>query len=179
MGTTNLHCIIDCSGSMTEYGKPMLMVNLLRFIRQFAARQDKKVHFFSWRTEIQLLNWSALEDVALAKSSGNSSVTALCSWCKNNPTAEIIVLTDGYFDLNKEQRSLLNQSSNLHFIAVGGDADISILKAITINSYPAEQIEFAFFSIDQTKGFITPPVKRVDLLAAHQNNNLDEDDDWD
>ena len=79
MNSSKLHCIIDCSGSMAEYGKPMLLVNLLRYIRQFTTQHSQSTHYFSWREGIAEINWSAEADVELPVTEGASDIAALCS----------------------------------------------------------------------------------------------------
>ena len=176
--STKLHCIIDCSGSMAEYGKPMLLVNLLRYIRQFTSEANKSVRFFSWQEGIKELNWPTGVDVKLPTIQGNSHVNDLYEWAKANSEATLLVLTDGYFKLNTSQRSLICQLDNLYLIGVGGDADLEQLRRVSEYSFRAEQLDRALQTIYRPKAVTIAPSNQVKLLKESDNNGMEDDDEW-
>ena len=178
MSSSELNCIIDCSGSMAEYGKPMLLVNLLRYIRQFAAQHSKSTSYFSWREGITEIFWSAEADVELPAAEGSSDIAALCDWAEVNPQAVLMVLTDGYFKLNTEQRQLISQVDNVYFIGVGGDADLAQLNTLSNHSYPAEQLNHVLHTIWRPEILAVGPLKRVDLVGAPVEHEPGDDDGW-
>jgi len=178
MSSSELHCIIDCSGSMAEYGKPMLLVNLLRYIRQFTTQHSKSTRYLSWREDIAEVFWLAEADVELPVAKGGSDIAALCGWAEANPQAVLIVLTDAYFKLNTEQRQLISQIDNLYFIGVGGDADLAQLNTLSNFSYRAEQLDDVLHTIWRPEIVAGAPLKRVDLAGVIVENGSEDDDEW-
>lgn len=178
MNLSKLHCAIDCSGSMAEYGKPMLLVNLLRYIRQFTEQYSKNTRYFSWQEAITEINWPAEADVKLPSAEGGSDVTALCSWGKGNPEVTLLVLTDGYFRLSAEQRQQLSQLDNLYLVGVGGDADLQQLNTLSKHSYRAEQLDQLLHTLCRPEVAALGPSIRVELAAEAVANALEEDDEW-
>ena len=178
MSSSELHCIIDCSGSMAEYGKPMLLVNLLRYIRQFAAQHSKSTSYFSWREGITEIFWSAEADVELPAAEGSSDIASLCNWCEVNSEATLLVLTDGYFKLNTEQRQLISQVDNVFFLGVGGDADLAQLNTLSNHSYRAEQLDHVLHTIWRPEILAVGPLNRVDLASVIVENESEDDDEW-
>lgn len=176
MSSTELHCLVDCSGSMTEYGKPMLMVNLLRYIHQFTTQHSQSSRYFSWQEDISEMNWSAQVDVELPATVGSSDIAALCSWTKVNPEATLLVLTDGYFKLTAQQRHQLTQLDNLYIVGVGGDADLVQLNTLSQHSYRAEQLDHVLHTIWRPKAEAIGPTSRVELAVVLVED--EPDDEW-
>ncbi|MBE0470342.1 MAG: hypothetical protein IBX55_12655 [Methyloprofundus sp.] len=176
MSSSKLHCIIDCSGSMAEYGKPMLLVNLLRYIRQFTKQHSQSAHYFSWQKDIAEVNWPAEADVQLLTTEGSSDIAALCSWTEANPGVTYLVLTDGYFKLTDQQRYRLNQLENLYVVGVGGDADLAQLNTLSQNSYRAEQLDHVLHTIWRPKTATVGPTNRVELAVVFVED--ESDDEW-
>lgn len=176
--STKLHCIIDSSGSMAEYGKPMLLVNLLRYIRQFTSETDKSANYFCWREDIVEINWLAGTDIELPALKGSNHLDSLCDWIEANPEAMILVLTDGYFNLDASQRRQLSQLDNLYLVAVGGDADFEQLRRVSDYSFRAEQLDRALQTIYRPKVVTLAPLNQVELLKLNDNNGMEDDDEW-
>lgn len=176
MSSSKLHCIIDCSGSMAEYGKPMLLVNLLRYIRQFTEQYSKSTSYYSWKKVIAEMNCSAQIDVELPTAEGSSDIAALCSWTEANPGVTYLVLTDGYFKLTDQQRYRLNQLENLYAVGVGGDADLAQLNTLSQNSYRAEKLDHVLHTIWRPKTATVGPTNRVELAVVFVED--ESDDEW-
>lgn len=176
MSSTELHCIIDCSGSMSEYGKPMLLVNLLRHIRQFTEQYNKNMHYFGWQNNIAEVNVFADKDIELPSAEGRSDTAALCRWGEENTSVTLLVLTDGYFDLNAEYRHRLSQLNNLYFVGVGGDADLVQLNTLTSHAYSAEQLAYVLHSIWRPKPAVVGPSNKVKLTHVVVEN--EQEDEW-
>lgn len=179
MSFTKLYCIIDRSGSMAEYGKPMLLVNFLRYIHQFTEQHSKNVHYFHWQEDITELNWQVDTDINLPAAEGSSNTAALCNWGEANPDAILLVLTDGYFGLNTEQRHRLSQLGNLYLVGLGGDADLMHLRTLSNHSYLAEQLDYVLHAIWRPKTADNGPLNRVELAEAiAAEDEVEDDDGW-
>ncbi|WP_246782270.1 hypothetical protein [Wohlfahrtiimonas chitiniclastica] len=179
MTLSKTHCIIDCSGSMSEYGKQMLLVNLLRYIRQFTEQHNKDISYFIWQKQISEIIWSDEVDVELPILLGSGDTTALCNWSEEHPDVNLLVLTDGAFKLTKQQRHQLGQLDNLYLIGVGGDADVPQLKTLSDYCYCAEQLDYALHAMWKTRSAIsTPPLTKVDLAKVVGQISKEEDDEW-
>lgn len=179
MISSELHCIIDCSGSMAEYGKPMLLVNLLRYIRQFTELHSKNTRYLHWRADVAEINWSTESDVELPVAENISDIAALYTWAASNPQATLLVLTDGYFGLNTEQRHQLTQLDNLYLIGVGGDADLIQLNTLSNHSYRAEQLDHVLHTIWRPKIAAIAPPSRVNVAGViAAESEIEDDDEW-
>lgn len=176
MSSSKLHCIMDCSGSMAEYGKPMLMVNLLRYIRQFTTQYSHSSRYFAWQNDIEEMNWSAQADVELPAAEGSSDIAALCRWTEANPEVTLLVLTDGYFKLTAQQRFQLTQLDNLYIVGVGGDADLAQLNTLSQHSYRAEQLDHILHTVWRPKTAAVGPTSRVEFAVVLVEDELD--DEW-
>lgn len=175
MSLSKLHCIIDCSGSMAEYGKPMLLVNLLRYTRQFSELRNINTCYFRWQKELAEVHWPVDADIDLPNAEGSSDISALCRWGEENSDVTLLVLTDGYFGLNTEQRQRLSQLENLYLVGVGGDADLVQLNTLSNYSFRAEQLDHALHSISRPEAAVVGPTNRVELAGTVQS---EPEDDW-
>lgn len=162
---------------MAEYGKPMLLVNLLRYIRQFTSEADKSVRYFCWQEGIKEINWPAGVDVKLPALKGTSHFASLCDWAKANPEVKLLVLTDGYFKLSASQRSLISQLDNLYLVGVGGDADLEQLRRVSDYSFRAEELDRALQTIYRPKAVTIAPSNQVKLLKESDNNGMEDNDE--
>lgn len=179
ISSSKVHCIVDCSGSMSEYGKPMLLVNLLRYIRQFVEQHSQDVHYYIWQKQISEIIWPDEADVELPILLGSGDISALCHWSEERPDVNLLVLTDGAFKLTKQQRHQLGQLDNLYLIGVGGDADVPQLKTLSDYYYCAEQLDQALHAMWKTRSAIsTPPLTKVDLAKVVGQISKEEDDEW-
>ncbi|MDM1697270.1 hypothetical protein HX099_11470 [Thiopseudomonas alkaliphila] len=176
MSLSKLHCVIDCSGSMAEYGKPMLLVNLLRYIRQFTTQNGQSARYFSWQEAIAEINWPAEADVELPTLVGSSDVAALCNWAEESSEVVLLVLTDGYFKLGAEQLHQLSQLDNLYLLGVGGDADLVQLNILSNRSYRAEQLDHVLHIVFRSEAAAVGPSRRVELAGVVAESALD--DEW-
>ncbi|MEY8239725.1 MAG: hypothetical protein RPT25_05220 [Cycloclasticus sp.] len=156
----------------------MLLVNLLRYIRQFTEKYSKSTRYLGWREDIAEIFWLAEADVELPVAEGSSDIAALCGWAEANSEATLLVLTDGYFKLNTEQRNQLTQFDNLYLIGVGGDADLAQLHTLSNHSYRAEQLDHVLHTIWRTEILACGPLLRVDLAGAIVESESGNDDEW-
>ena len=161
---------------MAEYGKPMLLVNLIRHISQFIEQHHKNIYYFSWQENIAQLQRSVESDIGLPIAKGGGDVDVLCKWTEINPDVKILLLTDGYFRLNTQQRYQLGQLNHLYLIGVGGDADLPHLNTLSNNCYRAEQLDQVLHMILRSEIVAMIPSRRVDL--THIIENESNDDDW-
>lgn len=163
---------------MTEYGKSMLLVNLLRYIRQFTKDQSENVSYFSWQEDITEIGWSTEVDVELPIAKDGSDIAVLCNWSEANSEATLLVLTDGYFELNAQQRHQLSQLNNLYLISVGGDADVAQLNTLSSHNFRAEQLDHALHTMYRPKSVEVASLSRFDLTKTIIENESENDDEW-
>lgn len=157
----------------------MLLVNLLRYIRQFTSEADKRVNYFCWQEEdIVEASWPDNQDVELPAMQGSNCVDHLCDWAKVNSEVTMLLLTDGYFKLNTNQRNLLSQLDNLYLIGIGGDVDLNQLTTVFKYSFHASGLDNALQTIFRPKVVNTAPLNRVELVKVNINNGMEEDDEW-
>lgn len=159
---------------MAEYGKPMLMVNLLRYIRQFTNQHNISTSYFSWKVDISEINWSEEQDTELPNAGDSADIDAVCSLAKSYPDTTLMILSDGYFELDSEQRHLLTQLDNLYIVGVGGDANLVQLNTLSEHCYHAEQIDQALYILCRSKVATAPPLSRVSMKATL----FDDEDEW-
>jgi hypothetical protein len=86
----------------------------------------------------------------------------------------LLVLTDGYFEVNAEQRHQLARLDNLYLIGVGGDADLAKLNTLSNHSYRAEQLDYVLHTIWRPDPAIEAPSRRASLAQS----GSEEDDEW-
>mgnify|MGYP003416019963 FL=1 len=161
---------------MAEYGKPMLLVNLIRHISQFIEQHHKNIYYFSWQENIAQLQRSVESDIGLPIAKGGGDVDVLCKWTEINPDVKILLLTDGYFRLNTQQRYQLGQLNHLYLIGVGGDADLPQLNTLSKHCYCAEQLDQALHMILRSETVSVIPSSRVDLTSMISENT--SNDEW-
>ena len=178
MNSTELHCLIDRSGSMAEYGKPMLLVNLLRYIRQFSDQHCINARYLSWGQQVAEILGSTEQDVELPEVGSTCNTADLLTWKADNPHASLLVLTDGYFELTNDQRQRLSLLDDIYFIAVGGDADQVKLNTLSGNSYSAEQLDQALHITLRPQVESDPPMSRVNLHNTASAIEPEDDDEW-
>ncbi|WP_367110116.1 hypothetical protein [uncultured Psychrobacter sp.] len=156
----------------------MLLVNQLRYIRQFTAQDSKNTHYFSWRENIAEIDWLTEADVELPVTKGGSNIARLCDWGEANPEVTLLVITDGYFKLNVQQRHQLSELDNLYLVGVGGDADLVQLNTLSNHSFRAEELDSALHMIYRPKAIEVAPSSRFDLTKTIIENESESDDEW-
>jgi hypothetical protein len=178
-----INIVIDRSGSMAENGKPMLILNLLRYIRQCLGVD--KVQFHVLNNQLSHVFVDPTLDLELPEITGSMNMDDGIEFLNERKTEPTILLSDGFFELTESQKRVFKQQ-NVIVVAVGADADITGLDYLGLPVYLAQDIGVAIkhastiFSVLR----IVPPLQRCDvqfgksvLVEVHEQDD-GEDDDW-
>lgn len=177
-----INVVIDRSGSMAENGKPMLILNLLRYIRQYIGISH--LQFYVLSNQLISVSIDSNLDLELPEILGSFEIEKCISFLLERKTEATIFLSDVFFEMTGSQKRVFKQQKNLVIVAVGADAELSGLEHLNLPVYLAQDIALAIkhainiFDVQE----ISPPLQRSDvqwepsvLTAA---NKQDEDDDW-
>ena len=176
-----INIVIDRSGSMAENGKPMLILNLLRYIRQYLGVD--KVQFYVLNNQLSQVFVDPKLDLELPEITGAINMDSGIEFLNDRKTEPTILLSDGFFELTESQRRVFKQQ-NVIVVAVGADADITGLDYLGLPVYLAQDIGVAIKHASNILSVlrISPPLQRSDvqfdksvLVEVHEQ---DEDDDW-
>ena len=161
MMNKSLNVIVDGSGSMNEMGKRFLQRNLCRFISQLPLLDvrtyaELSFLFFRWTSSVAPLAIQDDGDLPVLDAEGKADLGALAKMLKDMPEngrkRRVLVLTDGIFETSKiaEFKKETRSTGNLvlRTVAVGPDADLIKLKALSTNetAYLPENISSAVYS---------------------------------
>jgi len=172
------HIVFDNSGSMAEYGKPFLLANLLRYIRQVISQNSLDSQLYSASEQIIEIDWSDNEkDIELPVIGKSLTTENLITFLNKKTTEKVLLLTDGYLEMTSTQVHNLQQYSNLIIVALGGDAHCKNLTRIKGFLFVASEISSAL------EVLFLPSLKRQPLLSSVQlkvsdTNAIETDDDW-
>ena len=180
---TMINVLIDRSGSMAENGKPMLMLNLVRFIRQ--SLDIKNVEFFVLQDQMTQVYVEPEFDIELPEIRGSIDMEPCIEFLIKRNKEQTILLSDGFFELTQTQKRLFKQQ-NVIIVAVGADADITGLDQLGLAVYLAQDIgvaiKYARNILNEQQIF--PPRLCADvqfkqsLLDNTYQQDEDEDDEW-
>lgn len=176
-----INILIDRSGSMAENGKPMLILNLVRFIRQLL--DINKVKFFVIQDQMMPVYVEPEFDIELPEIKGSIDVDSCISFLIERKTEQTILLSDGFFELTETQKRDFKQQS-LIIVAVGSDADLTGLGYLGLPFYLAQDIgvviNYARNILDEQQIF--PPLLCTDVQFKQSVLDViyqqDEDDGW-
>ena len=178
---TMINVLIDRSGSMAENGKPMLMLNLVRFIRQ--SLDIKNVEFFVLQDQMTQVYVEPEFDIELPEIRGSIDMDSCIEFLIKRNKEQTILLSDVFFELTQTQKRLFKQQ-NVIIVAVGADADITGLDQLGLAVYLAQDIgvaiKYALNILDEQQIF--PPLLSTDVQfkqsVLDDTYQQDEDDDW-
>ena len=177
-----MNIVIDRSGSMVENGKPRLILNLVRFIRQHLSSSE--VQIYTLQDQLNQVHVDPALDIELPEITGPTNIDRCIEFLIERTTEPTVFLSDGFFDLTESQKRILKQQHNLVVVAVGADADFNNLNFLGLPVYPAQDIGVA---IKHANGLNTqrtlPPLQRSDVQLSEPVrgtfHDQGEDDDWD
>ena len=178
-----INIVIDRSGSMAENGKPMLILNLVRFFRQYFLSNDIK--FYVLQNQLSQVPIDPALDITLPEIIGSIDMDSCIAFLIGRKTESTILLSDGFFELTESQKRVFKQQQNLIIVAVGADADLIELDYLGLPIYLAQDIRGA---INHAKHLldvqqIFPPLQRKNVQFSESVVSVvheqDEDDDWD
>lgn len=177
-----INIVIDRSGSMVENGKPMLILNLVRFIRQYLG--GDKAQFFVINNQLSQVFVDSELDIELPEIAGSLEMDNGIAFLIERKTEPTILLSDGYFELTESQKRVFKQQQNVVVVAVGADADITGLDYLGLPVYPAQDIGVAIKHAGNILNAlrIPPPLQRSDVQFSKPvlgvDHEQDEDYDW-
>lgn len=177
-----INILVDRSGSMFENGKPMLVINLLRYIRQTIDLDKLKI--FAINSQFYSIDISSDSDIELPEITGSLDTEKAIEFLCQHEFEPTLFLSDGFFELSDSQKRILKQQQQMIIVAVGADADVSGLKPLRLPVYLAQDIGFAVEQASKTipESNLTPPLKRGDV--QFNNSSLvtepvsEEEDGW-
>ena len=178
---TMINILIDRSGSMAENGKPMLMLNLVRFIRQ--SLDIKNVEFFVLQDQMTQVYVEPEFDIELPEIRGSIDMDPCIEFLIKRNKEQTILLSDGFFELTETQKRDFKQQ-NVIIVALGADADITGLGYLGLPFYLAQDIgvaiKYARNILDEQQIF--PPLLSTDVQfkqsVLDDTYQQDENDDW-
>lgn len=178
-----INIVIDRSGSMAENGKPMLILNLVRFVRQYFSVNEAQ--FYVLQNQLRQVYVDYDLDIELPEIIGSTDMDSCIAFLIERKTEPTILLSDGFFELTESQKRVFKQQ-NVVIVAVGADADLTGLGYLSLPVYPAQDIGVAIKHASNILNVqrIEPPLQRSDVqfsksvLGIVHEQDEDEDDDW-
>lgn len=173
--------LFDNSGSMSELGKEQLLINTLRFCRQFIELNNIKepVEYYQASNSIDQIQFEENNDIVILPPTGRTSGEVISDWLQSNKNNFIFWITDGYTNFSEELLLNLGKKSSLVIVALGCDADINQLKRFQSSLFLVDNLDAAL------EKFFTP-ISNMSVLpkvveeAATENvfSDDDNDDEW-
>lgn len=138
----NLNILIDCSGSMKEWGKDELIKSFINLFHRYSNSldfQNYKFNFYYWNEKVEKFddNKYSLE--------GKSNLKALLVFLENNNDKNIL-LSDGNFEITIP---LKQKNYSLICVCIGSDSNPLTLKKLSSTNfaYSADKILYALKNI--------------------------------
>jgi len=174
--------LFDNSGSMSELGKEALLINTLRFSRQYTEFNNvqETVEYYQASHRIDEIKIENNKDILISEPKGKCSDELLSNWLLSQGEASILWITDGYVNFSEADIFKLSSCPNISIVALGCDADIDQLKRLKTGLYTVENIETALaqFFTPQVAHFILPK-KVADITVADSSwEDQSDDDEW-
>jgi len=170
--------LFDNSGSMSELGKEQLLINTLRFCRQYIELNNIKesVEYYQASNDIEHIQFEKNNDIVISEPTGQASGKVISDWLKSNSNNFILWITDGYTNFSEELLLNLCKKSNLIIVALGCDADIDQLKRFQSSLFLVDNLDAA---LDQ----FFMPISNVAVLPkvveeAATEDAFSDDDEW-
>jgi len=170
------HIIFDHSGSMAEYGKSFLLVNLLRYIRQEVKNNNQRCNIYGLSNYLNEIQQDDInEDINIPDVIGKGlEIEVLLTFLEKNSEDKVLFLTDGYFDITPTQLHEFLQHSNLIVLALGADAHYKNLQRIKCPLFMAVDISAAIDVLLLPSLPNSPPLNCIQLKGIEVEN----DDEW-
>jgi len=179
---SNLLVVLDTSGSMKEFGKNMLIRNLLAYIRESFRfnspnLKNNELKVISFADKAQFIIINNFEDTPQINFEGKTNVEKIIELLqheiKNDETNRILFLTDGNFTNNEikkiEEWRVAHPDLLMRSVAIGPDSSIKKLKKITGEGtvYKAEEITTALKHWPIKNEAIQPPLSIKDIANKY------------
>lgn len=123
--------IIDCSGSMNEWGKKDLLIYLLNTIKNQCNKdifRENTIKYLQWNSTLSTI--ANPNDILVF---GNSDISKLYGYINASATegSSIILLSDGNFDTHKKPKFNFH---NIYPISIGYDCNVNTLRSLSSES---------------------------------------------
>jgi len=174
--------IFDNSGSMSELGKSQLLINTLRFSRQYIELNDisKEVSYYLCSGNIDEVKLESNKDIIIPSPNGSSCGAVISGWFLSNHNSQLLWFTDGYTTFTEEQIFSLKNNTNLIIVALGCDADLGQLKRFSCPVFSISNINAAlmsFFEPTHNHNILPTTVEDSEPLDSFGIDDGD-DDEW-
>lgn len=170
--------IFDNSGSISGAGKDQLLLNTLRFCRQYQELNNIKedVYYYQLKDLISEIKIETNIDIVIEPASGKINESELTQWIMKDRDIDFLWITDGYFDFSKEDQLSLSKCENITLVALGCDADIDSIESLRNNNFKIYDIGMALDLF-----FMKKNINNNFPLIVDENifSDVDEsDDEW-
>ncbi len=137
--------LFDNSGSMSELGKEQLLINTLRFSRQYTEfnNTSQAVSYYQLNASIDEIKLEHNKDIVLSNPGGRASGEVVSEWFMSNENMPVLWITDGYTQFSEQQIFTLSDKKNIIILALGCDADTEQLKRFKSPIFFVHNIEAA------------------------------------
>jgi len=173
--------LFDNSGSMSELGKEQLLINTLRFSRQYIELNNifETVSYYQLSETIDEIKFENNKDIMISIPSGRTSEKAISEWFILHDNNPVLWITDGYTSFSEEQIFNLCKNSNIIVVALGCDADIGQLKRFKSTIFFVHNLEAAlvdFFMPKSDHSILSTMVAESCSLDSLDSFDFDESD---
>lgn len=173
--------LFDNSGSMSELGKEQLLINALRFARQYIEFNNAQyeVEYYQTSNAIDQIQFEKDNDIVISPPAGQVSGKVMSDWLKSNSKNFILWITDGYTNFSEELLLNLCKKSNLIIVALGCDADIEQLKRFQSSLFLMDNLDAALEQFFMTISNVAVLPKVVEeAVTENAFSDDDNDDEW-
>lgn len=171
--------LFDNSGSMSELGKSQLLINTLRFSRQYIEFNNilERVSYNQLRDTINEIKFENNKDIDISLPCGRATGNVISEWVISHNNSPVLWITDGYTSFSEEQIFNICNNSNIIILALGCDADIGELKRFESKIFFVHNLEAALdqFFMPKLEHFILPTTAAESRIL--DSFGVDEDDD--
>jgi len=167
---------------MSELGKEQLLINTLRFSRQYIELNNiqEAVSYYQLSETIDEIKLENNKDIVISIPSGRASEKVISEWFISHDNIPVLWITDGYTCFSEEQIFNLCKNSNIIIVALGCDADTGQLKRFKSQMFFVHNLETAL-----TQFFMPKPEHSILPTMIAESCTLDsfgidesDDDEW-
>jgi hypothetical protein len=174
--------LFDNSGSMSELGKEQLLINTLRFSRQYIEFNNilEAVSYHQLSETIDEIKLENNKDIVISIPSGRASGNVISEWFISHDNIHVLWITDGYTHFSEEQIFNLCKNSNIIIVALGCDADTGLLKRFKSKIFFVHNLEAALAQFFMPRSDISILAATVAESCTLDTFGIDEsdDDEW-
>jgi hypothetical protein len=173
--------LFDNSGSMSELGKEQLLINALRFSRQYIELNNvtEFVSYHQIGEKIDEIKIENNKDIVILPPGGRCSGKVISEWILPQENTPILWLTDGYNSFSEEEIFNLSKKANITVVALGCDAGIEQLERFSSPIFMTHNLDAAltlFFFPPTECSFLPKTVTALDIVEELATDESDADE---